>query len=117
MNTYTYCNNAGRVMGLYSGSVPDLMDDLNPEYQRVDGAVDGATHYILDGAPTLRPISPVAIDGLILSAVPPGSTLYIDGSAYPIEGDTAELEFPLPGSYSVRVECFPFLDYVGTVTV
>lgn len=74
------------------------------------------THYILDDQLTERPASPVSRTDLTLLDVPVGSTLWINGVSYPAEG-TVDLEFTYPGTYSLRVECFPFLDWTDEVTV
>ena len=119
---YTEFNTTtGRMGGVHFYSLPDLefiraqmfnpdMDDL------VEGSWDGATYYILDGEVTERPASPVTRSGLTLSDVPEGSTLYINGEGYAVEGEV-ELDFPLPGTYQLRVECFPYLDWTDEVTV
>ena len=72
--------------------------------------------YILNGAVTERPASPVSRTGLTLLDVPTGSTLRINGVSYPAEG-TVELDFTYPGTYALRVECFPFLDWTDEVVV
>lgn len=74
-------------------------------------------HYVLAGEVTERPASPVTLSDLNLFGVPAGSTLTINGERYEnVEGDV-ELEFPLPGTYSLRVECWPYKDWAGEVTV
>ena len=90
---------------LYSDSV-EIADD-HP--------IDAARDYILDGEPTERPTSPVTRTDLTLHDVPEGSTLFINGESYPAEGEV-ELEFPLPGTYRLRVECWPYRDWEGEVT-
>lgn len=80
------------------------------------GAFRRDTHYVLNGEPTERPSSPVSRTDLTLQDVPNGATLWISGVSYPAEGDV-ELEFPLPGVYSLRVECFPYKDWEGEVVV
>ena len=92
--------------------------DLNVEHglSFVQGHHEGSTHYILDGQITERPASPVTLSDLTLLAVPTGSTLWINGESYAAEGDV-ELEFPLPGTYRLRVECWPYRDWEGEVTV
>jgi hypothetical protein len=77
---------------------------------------DLSTHYVLNGQVTERPASPVTISGFTLHDVPAGSTVWCDDQGYPAEGDV-ELEFPLPGTYQVRVECFPYLDWTAEVIV
>ena len=82
-----------------------------------DFLLDHRAHYILNGQPTERPASPVTLSGLTLQGVPAGSTLTISVERYEnVEGDV-ELEFPLPGSYSLRVECWPYKDWEGEVVV
>jgi hypothetical protein len=91
--------------------------DLNVQGRDyVDGKWDNRTHYILNGQPTERPASPVTRTDLTLFDVPNGATLWINGVSYAAEGEV-ELEFPLPGSYSLRVECWPYKDWEGEVTV
>jgi hypothetical protein len=82
----------------------------------VDGTFDRGEYYILNGQPTERPASPVTRTDLTLFDVPNGATLWINGVSYVAEGEV-ELEFPLPGSYSLRVECWPYKDWEGEVVV
>ena len=87
----------------------------------IEGHHDAARFFIDltdpdNPTPTERPASPVSRTDLTLLDVPTGSTLYINGESYDAEG-TVELEFALPGTYSLRVECFPFLDWTDVVTV
>lgn len=105
---------SGRIRSLIS--VAKDMSDFYPDCIWVDEDIDWNTHYILDGEPTERPASPVFRTDLTLYDVPNGSTLWINGLSYAVEGEV-ELEFPLPGTYSLRVECFPYLDYIDEVTV
>lgn len=90
--------------------------DINLEGKMyVAGSPDPCCNYILDGQITERPASPVTLFDLTLLAVPTGSTLWINGESYAAEGDV-ELEFPLPGTYRLRVECWPYRDWEGEVT-
>jgi hypothetical protein len=73
--------------------------------------------YILNGQVTERPPSPVALTNLTLQHLPMGGDLFIDGTRYEITDTTVELEFPLPGTFNLRVERFPYLDWTGSVTV
>lgn len=79
-------------------------------------AVDYIGEYVFDGEVAERPTSPVSRTDLTLANVPTGSKLFINGESYDAAG-TVELEFPLPGTYRLRVECFPFLDWVDEVVV
>jgi hypothetical protein len=83
--------------------------------------VDPVTHYIdltdpENPTPTERPASPVTRTDLTLHDVPNGATLWINGVSYPAEGEV-ELQFTLPGTYSLRVECFPYLDWTDEVVI
>lgn len=82
----------------------------------VDGYYIYPLYFLAGGEPTERPVSPVTRTDLTLHDVPEGSTLFINGESYPAEGEV-ELEFPLPGTFALRVECFPFLDWADEVTV
>lgn len=121
MNYTEYNSETGRLGGIHSLSVADInlvrnqlfsssMDDV------IEGAWDAADYYLVDGQPTERPASPVNLSDLTLLGVPAGSTLTINGESYSAEG-TVELEFPLPGTYSLRIECWPYKDWEGEVTV
>lgn len=117
MDTVTYYDPAtGKIAATYSGTRLDDMDLLYAGRDKVDGSHDGLFHYILNGEVTERPASPVSRTDLTLVDLPEGSTLRINGESYDAAG-TVELEFALPGTYSLRVECFPFLDWTDVVTV
>ena len=98
--------------------------DLNSDNPHVMGSYSAEDYYVVDGQPTERPASPVTLSDLTLQGVPAGSTLTIasaslstsNGESYPAEGDV-ELEFPLSGTYRLRVECWPYKDWEGEVVV
>jgi len=102
----------GQPFDFVSDSYTDALHSVALTENRPDVFKD----YILNGEVTERPASPVSRTDLTLLAVPEGSKLYINGESYDAAG-TVELEFPLPGTYSLRVECFPFLDWTDVVTV
>ena len=83
---------------------------LNNSNSHVMGAFSSEDFYIVDSEAVARPASPVTIDGRTLFNVPPGSTLWIDGEQYDAEGDV-ELDFVMPGTYKLRVVCFPYLNW------
>jgi hypothetical protein len=92
--------------------------DINtkPGVGYVNGMFDSRHYYVVDGQPTERPSSPVSRAGLTLQGVPNGATLWINGDSYAADGNV-ELELPMPGTYRLRVECFPYLDFADEVTV
>jgi hypothetical protein len=104
-------------LGLILGFQDDESMLLNMQGRSyVVGEYDGAFTYILNGQPTERPASPVTRTDLTLFDVPNGATLWINGVSYAAEGEV-ELEFPLPGTYSLQVECWPYKDWEGEVVV
>lgn len=112
----TFYDLDGRITGSFAASSQELFDFNMDGKQYVNGDFDSLTHYILNGKPTERPASPVTLSDLTLLGVPAGSTLMINGERYSAEGNV-ELEFPLPGTYRLRVECFPYKDWEGEVVV
>jgi hypothetical protein len=102
----------GQPFDFVSDSYTDALHSVTLSENRPDIFKD----YILNGEVTERPASPVSRTDLTLLSVPTGSKLYINGESYDAAG-TVELEFPLSGTYSLRVECFPFLDWTDVVTV
>ena len=115
-----YNRSTGQLGGVHSGYATRELALAQVFWPGMDAVIAGQhnpqTHYIHNGQPTPRPASPVSRSHLTLSNVPAGSTLHIDGTAYAAQG-TVELSFPLPGTYSLRVECFPYLDWNDEVTV
>ena len=98
------------------------MDELRPDKHRVEGYFRPSTHYIdladpENPVPTGRPTQSTQLVGLTLTALPANATLHIDGQSYPLTDTTVELDFPLPGTYRLRVTCWPYLDWTGEVTV
>lgn len=120
MNYTEYDSNSGRFGGVhrgYSSSTEVLPNLFIPGMDAVvEGEYGSQEFYILNGQPTERPASPVTLSDLTLQGVPAGSTLTINGESYDAEGDV-ELEFPLSGTYQLRVECWPYKDWEGEVTV
>lgn len=85
-----------------------------------DGGYDCTTHYVSDAqlkTVSLRPMSPVTLSGMVLSNVQAGAVLHVDGQQYPLTAGDNTLSFGMPGTYHLRVECFPYLDWTGEVTV
>lgn len=73
-------------------------------------------YYVAHQQVVARPASPVQLEGTTLSQLPVPAELHIDGVAYALEAPTVTLEFPLPGTYTLRVVAFPYLDWTGEVT-
>jgi hypothetical protein len=108
-----YNSQTGEMGGVHIGDVNLFLPGMDAV---VEGEYDNREFYILNGQPTERPTSPVTLSDLTLQGVPAGSTLTINGESYSAEGNV-ELEFPLPGTYRLRVECWPYKDWEGEVIV
>lgn len=117
---FTFYAASGEIVS--SGYGPEEFAQLNcpADGGYIEGEYARGTHYIDlvdpdNPTPTERPPSPVTRTGFNLHGVPAGATLIIDGKSYPAEGEV-ELAFTLPGTYPLRVECFPYLDWTDEVT-
>ena len=69
-----------------------------------------STHYVAGGEVTQRPKMGAAILGDVLSGVPEGATITIEGSNYTADGSDVILEVSLPGVYEITVTKWPYLD-------
>ena len=116
MITITEYDEASGRLGFIKGFSDDETYDLNSSNPHVMGSYSADDYYVVDGEAVERPASPVTLSDLTLLAVPTGSTLTINGESYDAEGDV-ELEFPLSGTYRLRVECWPYKDWEGEVVV
>ena len=117
MNKTSYATDTGRILGHWVADLFIYEANATESLRFVDGHWETKTHYILNGQATERPTSPVTLSDLTLQSVPAGSALMINGERYEnVEGDV-ELEFPLPGTYRLRVECWPYKDWEGEVVV
>lgn len=74
-----------------------------------------STHYVADGEVVLRPPMLVQLDGTVLSGVPEGASVLIEGETYLADGSDIELEFDLPGIYTIRVRHWPCMDWEATI--
>ena len=83
--------------------------------QWVAGEFYDTDHYVYSGAVMPRPYNPASLTGKVLTDLPVPSTIYVNGQPYDCLEPTVELEFDQPGTYRVRVECWPYLDKEFTV--
>lgn len=118
--TYTHYDEAGRLT--YSIAVSPFMR----EYQLahvvaggglLDGKGNPDTEYVLDGVLTPRPASPVTLSGQTLDNLPASYVVVIDDTEYPGTSPQCELGFTNPGTYTVTVKAFPYMDAHYEVSV
>jgi len=68
-------------------------------------------HWFSDGVPQPRPPCPATLDGATLHNVPANSVISINDTDYDCEaGGTVELEFDQPGTYTILITSWPYLD-------
>lgn len=80
----------------------------------IKGKADPSLHYIKNGEITDRPKQQTELSGKTLENLPTPCTIYINGTAYECDSDTAELEFDQPTTYHIRVEAWPHQDWETT---
>lgn len=117
MKITQYDPSTGRILSVtgFAGIEPEAIEDWKqPECGYVEAEADAERDHVVNGAVVPRPASPVTLDHLTLQNVPSGARVIIDGVSYDAEG-TVDLDFPLAGTYRVKVECWPFLDYESAV--
>lgn len=108
----------GRIYGTFFGQDEDIIRlQLFPGRELIDGRHSGSTHYVLNGVPAERPSQATTLTGQTLSGLPYPCTLWIDGDSYTVDEATVELDLPLAGTYALRVEAFPYLDWKGSITI
>lgn len=118
MSVITEFNSEGRFIRVLSSSDPSLLE-LNKaaDCSYLEGHWIGDHYYVTEGQATARPTQSTTLDGLTLSGLPAPCTLWIDSTSYPVTDSTATLDLPIAGTYRLRVEAFPYLDWTGSVTV
>ena len=129
MITYTqYASRTGRV--IQQLTLPENTDyyDAN-SVLLYEGSIDGGTHYIVDGQPAERPLMDIVMsksvilangeDTSTIAGIPAGAKLHVSGpvSLDPVTVDETAIQFSadVPGDYSLRIECFPYLDWTEVI--
>jgi hypothetical protein len=72
--------------------------------------VEDAGFYVLDGQLCERPAFDLAVQGHVISGMPAGATLTIEGQDYEADGEPIEFEPSIPGSYTISIRLFPYKD-------
>lgn len=108
MNCLVIHDANGRITELHEGSFmePEELPGVLSETR-----CHPSTHYVLGGVVVARPPLAAQLDGLLLTGVPAGASVVIEGETYAADGSDIELEFGLPGFYTIRVRHWPFMDW------
>lgn len=114
MLKFAKCDGAGRV--LFTGSIPESMLALQGDNIFV-GDINGQMQYVVAGVATQRPVNPAKMVGRTLTDVPAGTVVTIGNSQYTVDDGHADLHFSYPGTYSLQLTCFPYLDTTIEITV
>lgn len=122
----------GRISHVSTIHRPELaahLQELGRSFIEIEGAaVSHIRNYVADGKLAERPVAPIALskdaikadgqDVAVLSGVPAGWDLAIDGAA-PVKADGSDIEITstLPHAYKIKASGpWPMLDWRGTVT-
>ena len=76
----------------------------------IEGTWDWDTHYVKHGKAVKRPKNPCYADGQTLLNVSVPSVVWVNDTKYECNESTVELEFDQPGTYTIRVQSWPYLD-------
>jgi hypothetical protein len=114
MAKFAKIDGAGRV--LFVGSIPESMLVLQGD-NIFAGDIDGQTQYVVEGVATQRPVNTAKLVGSTLRDVPTGTVVTIGNSRYTVDDGHADLNFAYPGTYSLQLTCFPYLDTTIEITI
>jgi hypothetical protein len=121
--SYTVYDRDGRLLARKTTNVYPIDDVMAEPYGLyVDGLWETADYYVDVTMPTralkLRPPNPTLITGTTIYNIPLPAQMRINNSGLiPITDSTVELNFPLPGTYHIKVLTFPQVDAEFTVVV
>ncbi|HXA46649.1 MAG TPA: hypothetical protein VNW52_03390 [Burkholderiaceae bacterium] len=113
---FTIYDAAGRIVR--TGFCPDGMEQVQAQTGESMLPVDADLQldYVQNGAVRARPTNPATLNANTITGIPTGAILTISGVAYTVDDGVAELDFTLPGTYSILINAFPYLDANFTVT-
>ncbi|WP_353640748.1 hypothetical protein [Mesorhizobium sp. WSM2239] len=110
--------------GLCQSDVVDLQA-TDPLTQGVLAeASDDIIHYVLAGVKTLRPAFSISkteiaaddIDEAVIAGLPDPVEVAIDSVTHTIEGGTLTLSSPMPATYMVKINHWPYLPFTAQIT-
>ena len=107
----------GRVVNKLTVPGEEVQQYLDLDPYLVEGEADFLTDYVLNKVITHRPANPAVLTGKALTALPIPCTIKINKIAYDCKDDHADLNFVYPGTYTIVIVAFPFLDATFTVTL
>jgi len=128
MKNYIVYSSGGEI--LRCGICPDEIMSVQAQAGEsvIEGEANDITQYILDGVVTDKSamslstdkitITANGVDASITTGLPNPSNIYINRIKQEISIIDGVLEFTVdtPGIYKIRIESFPYLDYIFEVT-
>lgn len=118
MPTYVVYDNSGEI--LRSVVCPASMAALQPGpgERVIAGQADDTEQYVNNGQIVARPAMPYTlnktefladgVDSIIITDLPYGVTVYVDGEPFFVNDAVFEFTAALPGPYTVEVEGIPY---------
>lgn len=102
-----------------TGTCPDSMVDLQAGAgeQVMQGTANESKQYVLNGELVDRPENTAKLSGQTLANVPAPSVISINGTDYPCDDSSVDLDFTYPGEYRIAVHAFPYTDVEFKITV
>ena len=86
-----------------------------------DQAYKGNHHYVSDGVVTDRPLLPVSVskteieaddvDVAMIEGLPQPCTVKVDGIDYVVEEGVLEIGSPMPATYTIEIDHWPYLPF------
>lgn len=108
MKAITIYDSNGLIHQTHKGVFFELI--LEEGFFQAEGEYDSAEYYFNDHKPALKPSFNIRVSGNTLSGVPAGAKLEIEGESYIADGSDIGLSFAYPGTYLIKVSCWPYLD-------
>lgn len=110
--------------------LPDRIEDYDNHCTTLyDGVFDGDTHYLVNGEPTARPTQSSVIDvteivvsdgdQATITDMPDPCVANVTGptgyQSVDVEGGTLQFSAAIPGTYTIQIVSFPYLQMEFTV--
>ena len=107
----SFYNAEGRITGTASGDQMSIQGTIERTTKLfVEGSHFGKPVYVVDGVVTNRPANPAVLTGATLSNLPVPCDIRVNQTVYKCTEDHAELTFDQPGTYTILVSAWPYLD-------
>ena len=109
MKYRTYYTPEGKIVTCFAGDLSIVDFSQWEQYAFVEQPADDELDWVNNGTICQRPESPAVLNKLLISGIPKGSVLEIEGIEYPVTESEVELEL-FAKKTTVILKCFPYLD-------